>query len=139
LCPFCRAEIKGFESVVINPFDNLSIQNKKESDSNECDDQYLQTLAIDHTINNGASSVSDNISSIPPPIPPRPVNMKLNTKPNLPQRFQQNIPPPLHNNDVLLLPQRSSRPLSSISSNDSLSDSLSKNNKKRFLFIFNLF
>lgn len=89
------------------------------------------------------------MSSAPPPIPPRPVNIKMNghrsssdtvTRTNHSQRFSQATtttaqllpptPPPLHNtnNDVLLLPQRISmktqRPLSSASSNESLNDSL---------------
>jgi hypothetical protein len=75
------------------------------------------------------NALSDTIPSTPPPIPPRPVNMKLNT--NIAQRFQQNLLPPLHNNDVLLLPPRSigtnQRPPSSLSSNESLSDSFGKN------------
>ncbi|CAF3384406.1 unnamed protein product, partial [Rotaria sp. Silwood2] len=147
LCPFCRSEIKGFEPVIINPFDSSTIQNKKESNSNEIDNQKLninlnaqnlQTLAISLPVNNENShSVqvsSDNISSTPPPIPPRPINIKLNvnrisidTKLNSSQRFQQHFLPPLHNNDVLLLPQQSSginlRPLSSISLNENFSDS----------------
>jgi len=81
------------------------------------------------------------MSSTPPPIPPRPVNIKTNgnrsltdtiTRNNLSQRLPQTIapiqPPPLHNNDVLLLPQRSfmknQRTLSSASSSESLNDSL---------------
>ncbi len=38
LCPFCRGEIKGFESITINPFDSSIKQNKKELNSNEFDD-----------------------------------------------------------------------------------------------------
>jgi hypothetical protein len=83
------------------------------------------------------------MSSTPPPIPPRPVNIKMNgnrtstdtiMRTNFPQRFHQStpplLPPPLHNNDVLLLPQKSSmknqRQLSSASSSESLNDSLGK-------------
>ncbi|CAF4985189.1 unnamed protein product, partial [Rotaria sp. Silwood1] len=144
LCPFCRSEIKGFEPVIINPFDSSTIHNRKESNSNEFDNQNLdpnsniqnlQTLAIVHSMNNeNADSVqvsSDNISSTPPPIPPRPISTKLNgnriladTKMNT---SQQHSTPPSHKNDVLLISQRSSginsRPHSSVSSNDSFSDS----------------
>ena len=42
LCPFCRSEIKGFESVVISPFDSaFAASNRKELSSflsNEFDD-----------------------------------------------------------------------------------------------------
>ncbi len=41
LCPFCRGEIKGFESIVISPFDSALTINRKESSpngSNEFDD-----------------------------------------------------------------------------------------------------
>ncbi|CAF1226256.1 unnamed protein product [Adineta ricciae] len=160
LCPFCRGEIKGFESVVISPFDSSSTGNRKESSpngSNEFDDQTLdanpnvqnlQSLATARPIyndttqqTNGSSIITDNTASTPPPIPPRPVNVKSNgirasndivSKGTLPQRLQQLtppvIPPPLHTNDVLLLPQRSfikaQRPLSSASSSESLNDSL---------------
>ncbi|CAF1358192.1 unnamed protein product [Adineta steineri] len=144
LCPFCRGEIKGFESVIVNPFDNSTIENKKESSPNEFDDQKidanpnvqnLQTLATTRPINNennhNMNVLSDNqISSSPPPppIPPRPVNMKLIS--NIPQRFQLHQFPPVNNNDILLLPSRSSsikqRPLSLISSSDSLSDSFNQ-------------
>ncbi len=55
------------------------------------------------------------------------------TRTTLPQRFPPTtpplLPPPLHNNDVLSLPQRSlknQRPLSSASSSESLNDSLGK-------------
>ncbi|CAF3705405.1 unnamed protein product [Rotaria sp. Silwood1] len=144
LCPFCRSEIKGFEPVIINPFDSSTIHNRKESNSNEFDNQNLdpnsniqnlQTLAIVHSMNNeNADSVqvsSDNISSTPPPIPPRPISTKLNgnriladTKMNT---SQQHSTPPSHKKDVLLISQRSSginsRPHSSVSSNDSFSDS----------------
>jgi hypothetical protein len=61
-----------------------------------------------------------------------PNRMSTDAKSNISQRFPQINLPPLHNNDVLLLPQR---PLSSISSNESLSDSMSKKKKK----FFNLF
>jgi len=100
LCPFCRSEIKGFEPVIINPFDNSTKQNS-------------QTLE---------DSSSDNMSTTPPPIPPRPVNSKSNV--NTSQRFQQILPPPLHNSDALLLPQQ--RPISSISSDESFSDSFNE-------------
>ncbi|CAF1180686.1 unnamed protein product [Rotaria sordida] len=150
LCPFCRSEIKGFESVIINPFDSSTIQNKKESSSNEFHDQKfdtnsnvqnLQTLTISCSVNNenyhGIQTSLDNLSSTPPPIPPRPTNMNLNanripidTKINTPQHLQQHFLPSLHNNDVLLFSQRSSginsRPLSSISSNESFSDSITQ-------------
>ena len=83
------------------------------------------------------------MSSTPPPIPPRPVNIKMNgnrvsndttPKNNFQQRFHPTtsppLPPPLHNNEPLLLPQRPSMkiqlPLSSASSSESLNDSLGK-------------
>ncbi len=103
LCPFCRSEIKGFESVIIKPF------NTNESNPIV---QNLETLATARTINNENSS-SDNTSP-PPPIPPRPVNLKstINRSPvNNLRRFEEILLPPLHNNDVLLLPQQ--RPISS--------------------------
>lgn len=143
LCPFCRGEIKGFESVVISPFDSR-VQNRKESSpngSNEFDDQTLdsnpnvqtlQSLAIarpldtDHsTTSNTSESIS---SSVPPPIPPRPINIKMNghrtnTQSRLPQTATTIT---LHNNEPLLLPQRitnkSQRPLSTASSDESLND-----------------
>ncbi|CAF0912408.1 unnamed protein product [Adineta steineri] len=160
LCPFCRGEIKGFESVVINPFDSAVLVNRKESSpngSNEFDDQTLdanpnvqnlQSLAIARPIynetshqTNGANISSDTMSFTPPPIPPRPINIRMNgnrvpndsmSRNNFQQRLHQTtsppVLPPLHNNDVLLLPQRSfaktQQPLSSASSNESLNDSL---------------
>jgi hypothetical protein len=94
------------------------------------------------------------MSSTPPPIPPRPVNIKINgnraapvdtvSRANFQQRFHQTtlppLPPPLHNSDVLLLPQRSTSknqgPLSSASSSESLNDSLGKiYNKILFLIL----
>jgi len=81
------------------------------------------------------------MSSTPPPIPPRPVNIKMNGNRSLTDTITRNyfsqrlppttapplLPPPLHNNDALL-PQRSfiknQRPLSSASSSESLNDSL---------------
>lgn len=103
------------------------------------------------------------MSSNPPPIPPRPISIKTNgnrpstdtvMRSNLSQRFPQTttplLPPQLHNtnNDVLLLPQRSSiknqRPLSSASSSESLNDSLgnikiSEKKKTFYLFFLNIF
>ena len=104
---------------------------------------------------NGASASGDNRSSTPPPIPPRPVNIKMNgnravtdtiTRANLQSRFPSTTPPllpppppPLHNNDSLLLPQRSSvknqPPLSSASSSESLNDSLGNRNFLLEIFI----
>ncbi|CAF3034606.1 unnamed protein product [Rotaria sp. Silwood2] len=158
LCPFCRGEIKGFESVVVNPFDSALAMNRKESSpsgSNEFDDQTLdanpnvqnlQSLAIARPLHNENSHQNNNnsldiMSSIPPPIPPRPVTIKMNgnrastdtiSRNNFQQFAHQTLPPPLppslHNNDVLLLPQRvptkNQQPLSSASSSESLNDSL---------------
>jgi hypothetical protein len=97
------------------------------------------------------NAASDNIFSTPPPIPPRPVNMKLNTnrmsidttsQAHLHQRTRRTVPPPLHNNDLLLLPQQSTvktqRPLSSISSNESFSDSFGKS-EYEVVYLVNLF
>ncbi|CAF4517452.1 unnamed protein product [Rotaria sp. Silwood1] len=158
LCPFCRGEIKGFESVVISPFDSALAINRKESSpsgSNEFDDQTLdanpnvqnlQSLAIARPLNNenfhqnnNNNNSSDIMSSTPPPIPPRPVTIKMNgnrastdtiSRTNFQQLAHQTIPPPLppplHSNDVLLLPQRvptkNQQPLSSASSSESLND-----------------
>jgi hypothetical protein len=95
------------------------------------------------------------MSSTPPPIPPRPINIKINGN-NRPStdtisraNFHQTIPPPippsLHNNDVLLLPQRSfvktQLPLSSASSSESLNDSLGKINNeivREIILFFNI-
>ncbi len=108
LCPFCRSEIKGFESIIINPFDNSTKQK-------EFDDINKQINTI-QSINN-ENSLSD---IIPPPIPPRPINLKLNS--NIFKRFEQTLPPPLHNNSILILPQQTSasnqRPISSLFSID---------------------
>lgn len=80
MCPFCRSEIKGFQSVVIKPFDH-SLKSINKENAN-CDS--------------------------PPPIPPRPVNLKCHTRQipakNQFRRFDEILPPPLHNNHVLLLP-----------------------------------
>jgi hypothetical protein len=95
------------------------------------------------------------MSSTPPPIPPRPVNIKMNgnrvsndtiPKNNFQQRFPQPTSPPLlpslHNNDVLLIPQRPSmktqRPLSSASSSESLNDSLGKLHMHLIILYFNV-
>jgi hypothetical protein len=134
--------------VIINPFDRSIKQNKKESTLNEFDDvnkqnvQSLQTLAITRSINNENSS-SD---IIPPPLPPRPINLKsnINRSPiNIPKRFQQTLPLPLHNNGILLIPQQTlvsnQRSISSISSNESFSDSFSKNIKSILSFILRIF
>ena len=92
------------------------------------------------------------MSSTPPPIPPRPVTIKMNgtrasidtiTRVNLQPRFPSTIlpllpppPPPIaaalmHNNEMVTLPQRSftktQRQLSSASSSESLNDSLGTN------------
>ena len=92
---------------------------------------------------NVASASSDHRTSTPPPIPPRPLNVKMNgSRPTadsvsrIPfhQRFHPAtpplLPPPLPPTDALLLAQRSStktsRPLSSASSSESLNDSLGK-------------
>ena len=117
--------------------------------------QTLQSLAIARPIDTensqqttNASASSDIRSSTPPPIPPRPVSIKMNgnrasmdamTRANLQQRLPAMTapllpppPPPLHNSDLLLLPQKSSMktqlppPLSSASSSESLNDSLGK-------------
>lgn len=81
------------------------------------------------------------MSSAPPPIPPRPVTIKMNgnrasndanSRTNSQQTSRQTVPPPLppplHNSDGLLLPQRLTpkhqQPLSPASSNESLNDSL---------------
>jgi len=65
---------------------------------------------------NNENSLSD---TIPPPIPPRPINLKLNSDRsliNISKRFEQTLPPPLHNNSILILPQQTSasnqRPIS---------------------------
>jgi len=97
------------------------------------------------------------MSSTPPPIPPRPINIKMNgnnrpstdtiSRVNFQQQYHQTIPPPippsLHNNDVLLLPQRSfvktQRPLSSASSSESLNDSLGKINNEIIMEIILFF
>ncbi|UJR22004.1 hypothetical protein I4U23_025071 [Adineta vaga] len=139
LCPFCRAEIKGFEPVIVNSFDRAMKQNKRESSPQEFDNKLdaapdvhdLQKLTISRPINNEnidhVNIFSDDISSssltLPPPIPPRPVNIQMNSI--VPQYFQTNLfLPPLHTNESLLLPTRSfvtnQNPLLSMSSNESL-------------------
>ncbi|CAF3270840.1 unnamed protein product [Rotaria socialis] len=122
LCPFCRGEIKGFESIVISPFDSAMVVNRKESSpngSNEFDDQTLdanpnvqtlQSLAIARPLNhenthqnNNSPSSSDVMSSTPPPIPPRPVTIKTSgtrisadaiSRSQLQQPSHQTVPPP---------------------------------------------
>ncbi len=99
------------------------------------------------------------MSSTPPPIPPRPVNIKMNgnrasmdtiTRANFQQRLPSTtpplLPPPppaLHNSDVLLLPQKSSiknpPPLSSASSSESLNDSLGNIKLLLKIFLFYIF
>jgi len=57
---------------------------------------------------NNENSLSD---TIPPPIPPRPINLKLNSDRsliNISKRFEQTLPPPLHNNSILILPKQTS-------------------------------
>ena len=53
-CPFCRGEINGFESVIVDPFESAAKGNKKESSPNEFDDvdkhQFFNTSLIDMTI-----------------------------------------------------------------------------------------
>jgi hypothetical protein len=57
---------------------------------------------------NNENSLSD---TIPPPIPPRPISLKLNSDRsliNISKRFEQTLPPPLHNNSILILPKQTS-------------------------------
>ena len=99
----------------------------------------------DETIPSSHAS-SENTPSIPPPIPPRPVGMKLNvnrilsdTKTNNSQRLQHNLSPSLHNHKVTSNSQQlstvSSTPLSSISLNEDLNNSFSKNTFQIFINI----
>ncbi|CAF1113174.1 unnamed protein product [Rotaria magnacalcarata] len=143
LCPFCRSEIKGFESIIVNPFHRSSKHNEKDTNPNESDDQEsdtnssaqsLETLSTTHENSNCAPSPSDNRASAAPPVPPRPINMKANgnrivtvTKSKAAQRSIQHILPPLHNHSGSSVSQRTSsinsRVLSTISLNQSLTDS----------------
>ncbi len=109
LCPFCRSEIKGFESVIIKPF-NDSIKSNSTA-------QNLETLVIARSNNTENSTTSPP----PPPIPPRPLSLKssLNQSPvNNLRRFEEILLPPLHNNDRLVLLQQQQ----SITSEESVSD-----------------
>ena len=61
---------------------------------------------FDHSLKS-INKENANLDS-PPPIPPRPVNLKCHTR-QIPaknefRRFDEILPPPLHNNHVLLLP-----------------------------------
>ncbi len=103
------------------------------------------------------------MSSTPPPIPPRPVNIKWNgnrtsmdaiTRANQQQQrlpatttTPPLLPPPpppttLINTDVLLLPQKSSvknpPPISPASSNESLNDSLGNTKFLLKIFLFHI-
>ncbi|CAF0919005.1 unnamed protein product [Didymodactylos carnosus] len=74
-CPFCRAEIKGFEQVIISPFENNQKKSTENTtnDSNDFDD---------------SSDLSGSLSLAPPPVPPRPVQ-KLERKENESDRRQR--------------------------------------------------
>ena len=90
------------------------------------------------------------MSSTPPPIPPRPINIKMNgNRPSIDTLSKANnsqqtlhhdipppLPPPLRHNEISLLPHRvvtkNQRPLSSASSSESLHSQLGITNKCNF-------
>ncbi|CAF1483791.1 unnamed protein product [Adineta ricciae] len=132
LCPFCRAEIKGFEPIIISTFDSSMKHNRRQSNPTEFGDQRvdsnpqvhsLQPLAIASLVNyeniGSVNSSVEDLSFSPPPIPPRLVNSNQAT----PQYHLQAISPQSLDDNYLLGTQSLPANREVLSSNENLSSS----------------
>ncbi|XP_052803888.1 E3 ubiquitin-protein ligase CBL-like isoform X5 [Mya arenaria] len=100
-CPFCRCEIKGTESVVVDPFDPRLTASRLD-----CSGVGISSSSYSSVTNNTEHEESDTMESkstlfdspdlrrhdLPPPVPPRRVspnpspNVSPNSSPKLPRR-----------------------------------------------------